>query len=101
MIFFCFTTAEIGALQKVMVAVRDVNDWYNLGLALELQQPTLQGIRNQHQPSDHKREMLVKWLNQVDGCRPSWKGLVEALRSPTVQCFAVANDIEYAHNALS
>ena len=79
-----------------MKAVHRVNDWFNLGLALGLKQPTLQGISNEHQPSNHKREMLTKWLNLVDGCRPSWEALVEALRSPNVQCYPVANEIEKA-----
>ena len=80
-----------------MVAVHNVNEWFNLGLALGLQQPTLHRIRDQHQPKDHKREMLTKWLNQVDGCRPSWKALVEALRSCNVKSYAVADEIEQAH----
>ena len=77
-----------------MKAVRDVNNSFDLGLALGLKQPTLQGISNQHQPQDHKREMLTKWLGQVDGCRPSWEALVEALRLSTVEGYPVANEIE-------
>ena len=79
-----------------MKALRNVNNWFNLGLALGLQQPTLQGIKEQYKPKYHKREMLTKWLNQVDGCRPSWEALVKALRLPTVECYPVANEIEEA-----
>ena len=100
-IVFYLTTAVINDLSKVMKAVHGVNKWFNLGLELGLLQPTLQSIRDQHQPSDHKREMLTKWLNQVDGCRPSWKVLVEALRSSTVQANAIANTIEQDHRTLS
>ena len=81
-----------------MKAVHCVNEWFDLGLALGLLQPTLQGIKVRYQPSEHKREMLTKWLNQVDGCRPSWEALVKALKSPNVQCYPVANKIEEAHN---
>ena len=96
-LFLFHYTAGIDALNKVMVAVRSVNKWFNLGLALGLKQPTLQSVKDQHKPSDHKREMLTKWLNQVDGCHPSWKALVEALRSSYVQSNAVANKIEKTH----
>ena len=82
-----------------MVAVHDVNKWFDIGLALGLRQPTLQSIEQQYKPQDYKREMLTKWLNQVDGCRPNRKALVDALRSPNVQDNSVANDIELAHEA--
>ena len=94
-----FTTAGIDDLDQVMKAVHDVNPWFNLGLALGLRQPRLQSIRSQHQTRDHKREMLTSWLNQDDSCRPSWKDLVEALRSRNVECHPVANEIEQAHKA--
>ena len=80
-------------------AVHDVNKWFNLGLELGLRQPTLLNIVDQHKPPDHKREMLTRWLNQVDGCRPSWKALVEALKSSEVQANAIASKIEKAHKA--
>ena len=79
-----------------MKALRNVNNWFDLGLALGLKQPTLQGIKDQHKPKDHKREMLTKWLNQVDGCRPSWEALVEALGSSTVECYPEATEIKEA-----
>ena len=84
-------------LLSVSLAVASVNQWFDLGLVLGLKQPTLQSIKDQHQPSDHKREMLTKWLNQVDECRPSWNTLVVALRSPLVHSYTVANEIEQSH----
>ena len=78
-----------------MVALSDVNEWLKLGLALGLRQPTLESIT-----SNHKIEMLTMWLNQVDGCRPSWSALVEALRSPTVQKPTVADAIVRSHPSL-
>ena len=79
-------------MQKVLEAVVKVHQWFELGLALGLGQPTLKSIT-----SDHKREMLTKWLNQVDRCRPSWNSLVKALRSPTVECYIIADKIEQKH----
>ena len=78
-----------------MVAVSDVSEWLILGLALGLRMPTLKNIT-----SNHKIEMLTKWLNQVDRCRPSWNTLVKALRSPTVQEYAVANAIAEKYPSL-
>ena len=77
-------------MHEVLVAVVKVSRWFELGLALGLRQPTLEGI-------NHKREMLTKWLNLVDGCRPSWNSLVEALRSPIVEGYVIANEIEQKH----
>ena len=74
------------------MAVVKVHQWFELGLALGLSHPTLKSIT-----SDHKIEMLAKWLKQVDGCRPSWNSLVEALRCPTVEGYNIANDIERKH----
>ena len=74
------------------MALAKVNKWYELGLALGLEQPTLESIK-----SNHKSQMLTKWLNRVDGCRPSWNALVIALSSPTVQENAAANQIEMSY----
>ena len=95
-VYYNFTTG-IDDLFLVLEAVASVIRWFDLGLALGLKQPTLQIIRDQHQPSDHKREMLTKWLHQVDGCRPTWNALVIALRSRIVQCYTVAEEIEQSH----
>ena len=85
------------------MALVKVNRWFELGLALGLKQPTLAEIRSNHEnhEKDCKIEMLTKWLTEVDQCQPSWNALVEALRSPTVQCNATANTIEknYLHTA--
>ena len=86
--------ADIDDLFSILEALVDVNDeWFPLGLALGLRPPTLESIT-----SFHKREMLTKWLKQIDGCRPSWEALVEALEKPTVQCHLVANKIKRTHN---
>ena len=93
-IFLFQYIAEIGALNDVMEAVCNVVIWFNLGLALGLKQPTLKAIEYQNKPEDCKREMLTKWLHRFDTCRPSWKALVEALRSPNVKSYDAADGIE-------
>ena len=91
---FIIYTPGINDLQSVLADLVDVNKWFELGLALGLKQPTLDAITLNHKPADYKREMLTKWLNQVNGCKPTWKALVKALRSPIVQCYNTANEIE-------
>ena len=92
MVALFLLTTGINGLQDVLVAVADVNQWLELGLALGLKQPTLVGIT-----SNHKIEMLTKWLGQVDGCQPSWNALVEALKSRIVQCYTIADEIKHSH----
>ena len=92
-----FFAVDIDKLHDVLTSISDVvNQWFELGLALGLRQPTLESIT-----SDHKREMLTKWLNRVDGCCPSWNALVKALRSPTVQKPIVADAIVRSHPSQS
>ena len=80
----------------------DVNtQWRRLGLALGLRLPTLTGIEATHPTNlEHcKEEMLIKWLEKVDGCSPSWNELVKALRKPTVQHSPIADKIEQKYLA--
>ena len=68
--------------------------WYNLGLELDLDPPTLAAIKSNFQGNveDCFREVLLKWL-EVAPCS-SWKALVKALRSPAVDFPQVASRIE-------
>ena len=94
-----FILSGISDLQDVLVALVDVNTkWKLLGLALGLKQPTLSGIR-EGEYDECKMAMLTKWLNQVDGCQPSWNDLVEGLRAPTVKHYPIADAIKqkYLH----
>ena len=56
----------------------------------------MQKIKDDNNDSDDcKREVLTRWLKEVDKSKPSWKSLVCALRKPTVkECEAVASAIE-------
>lgn len=88
--FFPVLTTGIEDVDEVLAALDAVDCWVDLGHALGLQTHTLEGLNS-------KKQMLMQWLNQLDGCFPSWAALVEALRS--VQCHDVARQIEqrYSH----
>ena len=96
---YTYLPTGIDDLQEVCEALKDIGkEWFGLGLALGLRQPTLQRIRyDSYNIDDRKREMLTQWLNQVDNSNPSWKSLVDALRNSTVQCEPVASIIEQKH----
>ena len=92
---FC---AGIEDLHDVLIMLNDVSErWQELGLALGLLKPTLDNICEDHNSvNKRKREMLCRWLNQVDRCKATcnWKSLAEALRSPTVNHKPIADAIE-------
>ena len=76
-----FSPKGIDDLQEVRGELVCVNNWFDLGLALKLKHHTLKGIKADYvEEAACKREMLVKWLTQVDGCHPTWITLVVALR---------------------
>ena len=68
----------------VLEEVLDVAaQWYNLGLKLKVRTGRLNCIRTEFiSPEDQLREMLNAWLTTGDN--PSWKTLIDALRSPMV-----------------
>ena len=69
-------------------------EWYSLGLALGLRQPTLKEIKqNENDIDDCKREMLTQWLNQADNSKPTYASLEAALRNPTVKCNTIAENV--------
>ena len=66
--------------------------WYFLGIQLEIAIGTLKRINQEcREVASHCLvEVLVEWLKN----KPSWKGLVEALRSPAVDEESLADNIE-------
>ena len=68
----------------MLVEVLDVSaQWYDLGLLLKVRIGTLDGIQEDFTAARHRlREMLKAWLTTGDN--PSWKTLVDALRSRLV-----------------
>ena len=68
-------------------------EWYDLGLRLKVRTGTLDGIRAEFNAPKHQlREMLKAWLNTGDN--PSWKTLIDALRSPLVGASHLATVLE-------
>ena len=67
--------------------------WYPLGIYLRVRIGTLDRIKVQFRdPRDQLREMLKTWLTTSDN--PSWEMLIDALNSPGVQDFMLADFLE-------
>ena len=70
---------------------------YNLGLKLKLPQHVVKAIHAKHQSTeDHLREVIETFLNGV-GSEPTWKVIIDALRSPTINLQQLADTIENKH----
>ena len=68
-------------------------EWYDLGLQLKVRTGTLDAIRPEFNAPKHQlREMLKAWL--TTGNNPSWKTLVDALRSRMVGASQLAAALE-------
>ena len=78
----------------VMEEILDVSaDWYDLGLQLKLSIGTLKSIRAEFSAPKHQlRETLNAWLTTGDN--PSWKTLIDALRSRMVGASQLATVLE-------
>ena len=72
------------------------NDWFDLGLALNLKDSTLSSIETDKETvNERKRGMVRSWLQQKDDCKPpSWQALVEALEDPLVERRDIAKQIK-------
>ena len=81
-------------LSHVLEEVVDISArWYQLGLQLGVKPGTLDRIRAQFSdPRDQLLEMLKTWLESDVNC--SWKTLVEALRSRSVETRQLAEVLE-------
>ena len=67
--------------------------WYDLGLQLKVRTGTLDKIQENFTATQHRlRGMLKAWLTTVDN--PSWKTLVDALRSRMVGASQLAAALE-------
>ena len=78
----------------VLEEVLDVAaQWYNVGLKLKVRTGRLNSIRAEfNTPEDQLREMLNTWLTTGDS--PSWKTLIDALRSKMVGASQLAAALE-------
>ena len=74
-------------LSEVLISLKDVTDWYTLGIHLKLNPSALARIQNDFRDGQRaKLEMLKFWLEQdpgstVPGSAATWKVLVKALRA--------------------
>ena len=68
-------------------------DWYDLGLQLKVRIGTLKSIQTEFSAPKHQlQEMLNAWL--ATGDNPSWKTLIDALRSRMVGASHLAAALE-------
>ena len=73
------------------------NHSYVLGLKLGLPQHVVDGIHSKEmEPERYLLKVISEFLNEV-GSRPTWRVIVDALRSPVVRQHQLANEVEAAH----
>ena len=73
------------------------NQSHFLGLKLGLPLHDVKGIQsNYHDPRDRLLQVIIEFLNQ-EQTGPTWRVIVDALRSPLVNLPALAKRVEAAH----
>ena len=83
---------DLKVLQEKLFDVS--NKWYDIGLQLLLNADTLDNIEANSGSTQHcLREMLKKWLRKVNPY-PTWKAVVDALKSVVVGEQKLAQQLE-------
>ena len=73
------------------------NSAHLLGLMLNVKPHDVQAIMNKYQdPKDRLYHIIIAFLSQAEP-RPTWRVIVDALRSPVVNLTALAERVEAAH----
>ena len=73
------------------------NKSYNLGLKLKVPLHVVRAIHAKNQSAeDHLRDVLEEFLKRIEP-RPTWRVIINALRSPTVNLSQLANAVEATH----
>ena len=73
------------------------NKSYQLGLKLKLQPHEVENIHSTYANSEERLlRIIILFLNQVDP-KPTWRVIVEALKSPLVNLPQLARAVETAH----
>lgn len=77
---------DISDLNKVTTVLKEVlftsTRWVDMGLSLGLLMPTLSVIEDTRGDSNnHLRKCIQAWLEQTDDVRPTWRALIEAVKS--------------------
>ena len=85
----------VNDLPVVMDELNDIRaNWYNIGLQLRVSIGTLNAIKKDYNStSDCLRETITTWLKTYPS-PPTWKNIVDALRSNTVGEVRLAADLE-------
>ena len=87
-----------GELYKVVEALLEAKDKaYELGLRLTLSPDEVKSIRNTHQDPQERLTAIIEYLLKQVEPRPTWRLIVNALRSPLVDLPRLAKDVEAAH----
>ena len=69
---------------------------YAFGLKLKLPQPVVNSIHSTYtQPRDCLLQVIIAFTQQVDN--PTWRAIIDALRSPTLNLLPLANKVEAVH----
>ena len=87
-------------IDEVLKELVSITEWQQLSLALKLAQRVIDDIEYKypHNLEGCRREMVTHWLRKSPNVEhPSWKTLVEALRSDLVAENALANKIATKH----
>ena len=70
---------------------------YLLGLAMNVKLRDVEAIQATHQqPKDRLLHIIIAFLRQAEP-RPTWKAIVDVLKSPVVGLTALARRVEAAH----
>ena len=74
------------------------NQSYKLGLRLNLPVREVEAIFTKYlDPCDRLLQIIIAFLRQAEP-RPTWRVIVDALRSPAVNLTALARRVEAAHD---
>ena len=86
---------DVGSILEELLPAQ--NKSYELGLKLKLEQHVIDGIFNTYpQPQMRLLHILTEFLNS-ENPRPTWKAIIEAVKSPLVNIQPLARDLEAAH----
>ena len=74
-----------------------MNQAYMLGLKLNLPSHEVDAIRNTNpDPRDYLLQVILAFLRRAEP-RPTWRVIVDALKSPTINLTALAERVEAVH----
>ena len=94
-VYETLTPDDAGKILEDLVEAQ--NHAHLLGLAMKLKPHDMEAIQATYkQPKNQLLQVIKVFLQQVEP-RPTWRVIVEALRSPAVNLQALARRVEVAH----